>query len=124
MCAIWTHEEAEFHGEYVDFDPIWLWPKPVQQPHPPIAIAGEEVFEGSVIMSGRPTPADVTLKVGPIGPDLDPGSRTTRQVELTVMTPAAEATRIFDFGGDDERVRSFATIAALHLIRLALEGKR
>ena len=89
-----------------------------------IAIAGEEVFEGSVIMSGRPTPADVTLKVGPIGPDLDPGSRTTRQVEMTVMTPAAEATRIFDFGGDDERVRSFATIAALHLIRLALEGKR
>jgi hypothetical protein len=28
---------------------------------------------------------------------------------------------VFDFGGDDERVRSFATIAGLHLIRLALE---
>ncbi len=41
MREIWTNDEAEFHGEYVDFDPIWLWPKPVQQPHPPIAIAGE-----------------------------------------------------------------------------------
>jgi probable F420-dependent oxidoreductase len=41
MRAIWTEEEAEFHGEFVNFDPIWLWPKPVQQPHPPIAIAGE-----------------------------------------------------------------------------------
>jgi hypothetical protein len=61
------------------------------------------------------------LKVGPIGPDLDPGPRTTRQVEMTVTTPMGEISRVFDFGGDDERVRSFATIAGLHLIRLALE---
>jgi probable F420-dependent oxidoreductase len=33
---IWTREEAEFHGEYVDFGPMWSWPKPVQQPHPPV----------------------------------------------------------------------------------------
>ena len=89
-----------------------------------IALAGEKVLEGSVIMSGQPPPADVVLTVGPIGPDLDPGSRTTRQVEMTVITPTGDATRIFDFGGDDERVRSFATIAGLHLIRLALEAKR
>jgi probable F420-dependent oxidoreductase len=31
---IWTHDEAEFHGELVDFDPIWSWPKPIQQPLP------------------------------------------------------------------------------------------
>jgi nicotinamide-nucleotide amidase len=89
-----------------------------------IALAGEEVFEGSVIMSGQPPPAEVTLTVGPIGPDLDPGPRTTRQVEMTIMTPTGDSTRVFDFGGDDERVRSFATIAALHLIRLALETTR
>jgi probable F420-dependent oxidoreductase len=40
MKEIWTHEEAEFHGRYVDFDPIWQWPKPVQQPHPPVLVAG------------------------------------------------------------------------------------
>jgi probable F420-dependent oxidoreductase len=39
--AIWTSEVAEFHGRYVDFDPIWLWPKPIQQPHPPLVIGGE-----------------------------------------------------------------------------------
>ena len=89
-----------------------------------IALAGEEVLKGSVIMSGQPSRADVTLMVGPIGPDLDPSSRTTRQVKMTVITPAGVTTRIFDFGGDDERVRSFATIAGLHLIRLALEAKR
>lgn len=41
MKAIWTHEVAEFHGEHVDFDPIWLWPKPVQHPYPPVALGGE-----------------------------------------------------------------------------------
>ena len=50
------------------------------------------------------------------------GPRTTRQVEMEVTTPAGVTTRVFDFGGDDERVRSFATIAGLHLIRLALEA--
>lgn len=36
MKLIWTQEEPEFHGEFVDFDPLWAWPKPLQQPHPPI----------------------------------------------------------------------------------------
>ena len=34
MREIWTKEEAEFHGEFVDFDPIWSWPKPIQSPLP------------------------------------------------------------------------------------------
>ena len=34
MREIWTKEEAEFHGDFVDFDPIWSWPKPVQTPFP------------------------------------------------------------------------------------------
>ncbi len=39
MRAIWTLDEAEFHGEFVDFDPIWSWPKPVRVP--PVLIGGE-----------------------------------------------------------------------------------
>jgi probable F420-dependent oxidoreductase len=41
MKALWTHEEAEFHGEYVNFDKVWQYPKPVQRPHPPIFLGGE-----------------------------------------------------------------------------------
>ncbi len=41
MKRIWTQEEASFHGEHVDFDDIWSWPKPVQQPHPPVLVGGE-----------------------------------------------------------------------------------
>lgn len=40
MQALWTQEEAEYHGELVDFGPTWQWPKPVQQPHPPILVGG------------------------------------------------------------------------------------
>lgn len=40
MKAIWTHDQAEFHGSYVNFDPIYQWPKPVQKPHPPIYMGG------------------------------------------------------------------------------------
>jgi probable F420-dependent oxidoreductase len=40
MQAIWTQDEATYHGRYVDFEAIWSWPKPVQKPHPPILLAG------------------------------------------------------------------------------------
>ncbi len=40
MRRIWTDDEAEFHGEYVDFDPVWSWPKPSQRPHPPVLVGG------------------------------------------------------------------------------------
>lgn len=37
---LWTKEKPEFHGEFVNFDPVFLWPKPVQRPHPPIYVGG------------------------------------------------------------------------------------
>jgi probable F420-dependent oxidoreductase len=40
MKEIWTSEQAEFHGEFVNFDPIYSWPKPVQRPHLPVLIGG------------------------------------------------------------------------------------
>ena len=40
MIEIWTKDEPEFHGQFVDFDPIGAWPKPVQKPYPPIYVGG------------------------------------------------------------------------------------
>ncbi|NMO91092.1 LLM class F420-dependent oxidoreductase [Actinomycetospora sp. TBRC 11914] len=40
MKALWTQEEAEFHGEFVDFERSWAWPKPLQDPHPPVLVGG------------------------------------------------------------------------------------
>lgn len=38
MKQLWAADEAEFHGEHVNLEPSWSWPKPVQQPHPPIIV--------------------------------------------------------------------------------------
>jgi probable F420-dependent oxidoreductase len=40
MKTIWTQDEPEYHGEMVDFGPMWCWPKPIQKPHPPILLGG------------------------------------------------------------------------------------
>jgi probable F420-dependent oxidoreductase len=40
MKAIWTSEQASYGGERVSFDRIWQWPKPLQEPHPPILLGG------------------------------------------------------------------------------------
>jgi probable F420-dependent oxidoreductase len=58
--AIWTQDEPEYHGKYVDFPPSWSWPKPVQKPHPPVLVGGtgEKVLDrvlryGDVWMPNR-----------------------------------------------------------------------
>ncbi len=43
MRTIWQEEEAEYHGEFVDFAPMWSWPKPVQKPGPPVLLGGESI---------------------------------------------------------------------------------
>jgi probable F420-dependent oxidoreductase len=53
MQAIWTEDEASFHGEHVSFDRIWSWPKPAQKPWPPVLIGG-----------GGPTVLDRVLEYG------------------------------------------------------------
>lgn len=40
LKAIWTQDEAEYHGKFIDIDRIWSFPKPVQKPYPPILMGG------------------------------------------------------------------------------------
>jgi probable F420-dependent oxidoreductase len=40
MKTIWTEEEPEYHGEFVNFDKMKQWPKPCHKPHPPIIVGG------------------------------------------------------------------------------------
>ncbi len=44
MQACWTQKDAEFHGEFVDFDPVWVEPKPVSNPHPPIYVGATSTW--------------------------------------------------------------------------------
>ncbi len=63
MEAIWSYEQAEFHGEFVDFGPTWSWPKPVQQPRVRTLVGGgasdsvlgtvAEIADGWIPIGGR-----------------------------------------------------------------------
>ena len=66
MRALWTQDEAEYHGRYYDFPPVKVFPKPAQQPHPPIFLGGaaRNVFKrvvayGDGWMPVRATPEEV-----------------------------------------------------------------
>ncbi|WP_328398661.1 LLM class F420-dependent oxidoreductase [Nocardia sp. NBC_00416] len=52
IIRIWTEEVAEYHGEFVDFDPMFAWPKPHQRPHPPIFIGGGEAAARRAVRHG------------------------------------------------------------------------
>src|SRR3954453_922890 len=90
--AIWTHAEASYSGEFVNFDRIWSEPKPAERPHPPILVGG----------SG-PTVLDRVLAFGdsrfPNYRELDDGrvaelrSRADRRIDVDVigMPPKPEA---------------------------------
>jgi len=62
--VLWTDEPAEFHGKFVDFDPVYLRPKPVQKPRPPIYIGGDSdatvrrVIEHEAGWISNPAPAE------------------------------------------------------------------
>jgi probable F420-dependent oxidoreductase len=92
MKAIWTQEEASFHGKHVDFERIWSWPKPAQRPHPPVLVGGN-----------GPTVLDRVLSFGDAwlpnytGEDLlerarELWARADRPIEVVVMgVPAKPA---------------------------------
>ncbi|HSL26880.1 MAG TPA: LLM class F420-dependent oxidoreductase [Acidimicrobiia bacterium] len=40
MKELWAAEQAAFQGELLELKSSWAWPKPVQQPHPPILMGG------------------------------------------------------------------------------------
>jgi len=40
LKELWTKDEAEYHGRFYDFPPVYSYPKPVQKPHPPILLGG------------------------------------------------------------------------------------
>jgi probable F420-dependent oxidoreductase len=69
MKEIWTKAEAEYHGEFVDFPAMMTWPKPVQQPHPPVIVGGAFPYaarralaygDGWIPHASRPQYGDVT----------------------------------------------------------------
>jgi probable F420-dependent oxidoreductase len=96
MKAIWASEEASYHGEHVDFDRIWSWPKPVQEPHPPILVGGngEKVLERVVAFGDEWMPNRVgglRDRIAELGRLAKEAGRDPIPVTLNAATPGPDA---------------------------------
>ena len=91
MKAIWTEDEPEFHGQYVNFDKCWAWPKPAQKPHPPILMGGDGPYHlrpacWSTATDGCPSAA--ALPKAPACPRRFRFSRTAPRTWAATPTPS------------------------------------
>ncbi len=100
MKALWTEEEATFHGDMVDFDPVWAYPKPVQKPHPPIILGGEtdhtlrrvvEFCDGWLPRGNAFEPDDGMARLRRIA---DEAGRDMSSLSVTVFRARPEATAL------------------------------
>ncbi len=99
MKAIWTEEEASYEGEFVSFARIVSFPKPVQQPHPPIIYGGATPLglKRTVRYCDGWMPIDVLLADFPAAiAELD------RQAEEAGRDPASIPVSVFAFNGANE----------------------
>ena len=91
MIEIWTKEEPEFHGEFVAFDPIGAWPKPLQKPYAPIYVGGGRPAFGRIAELGDAWLAN-GLPPAELGPLMDELRDVAgRDVPVSVFNAAGEA---------------------------------
>jgi probable F420-dependent oxidoreductase len=120
MRALWTDEEAEFHGEFVDFSPSWQWPKPVQPGGPPVLMGGAP---GPKLFAAIAEYCDGWLPFGGGGVrEARPGLRDA--FERVGRDPAA--LRIIPFGTlyDAGKVEYYASLGIEEIVLRVAAGPR
>ena len=111
MRAIWTSDEAEYHGELVDFDRIWSWPKPLQDPHPPVVLGGngEKVLDrvlayGDEWMPNRGGPESLAPRIEELQSRAAEAGRDRIPVGYYAVMPEADKVERFAAAGFDRAI--------------------
>jgi len=93
LRALWCDEESEYHGEFYDFDAVWSFPKPAQQPHPAVlcGTGGRAGTRQAVAWADGWMPMDIALgnvtkKVGRFRGALADAGRDPDSVPITMVT--------------------------------------
>jgi probable F420-dependent oxidoreductase len=103
MKEIWTKDDAEFHGEFVNFDPIWSFPKPMQKPHPPILMGGDgpTTFDRVIEFCDGWMPIGLRLvnveeKITALRRKADEAGRDPSSISVTIFAANAERKALDD----------------------------
>jgi probable F420-dependent oxidoreductase len=91
MKALWTNDEAEYHGRYFNFPLVRSFPKPAQQPHPPVILGGHAknvlrrvVAHADGWLPNRITPAEVETSRGQLDAMAKEAGRDPRSITISV----------------------------------------
>src|SRR5262245_55943025 len=111
MKELWTKDEAEFHGEFVNFDKSWSYPKPAQKPHPPILMGGDgartfdrviEFCDGWLPLGRRP--ADLIPRITELRQRAKAAGRGAIPITVFGVRPDAKALDALAAAGVDRAV--------------------
>ena len=119
MKELWSKDEAEYHGKFYDFPPVRSFPKPLQQPNPPIylgAWAQGNVFKrvvsyGDGWMPSRSSPEGLRAGRESLMRTAEEAGRDPASIQvLAYGVPAdRELIRAYEEAGADEVVVRVAT---------------
>jgi len=123
LRAIWSSAEAEFHGQFVDFGPIWSWPKPVQAGGPPVLLGAgatpamprrvTEYCNGWMPLDGM---HDVAEGIASLRAEAARAGRSLDDFDLSVLTGLGG----FEAAGVEKRVRELSRLGFQRIL-LVLE---
>jgi probable F420-dependent oxidoreductase len=92
MKSLWTEEVGSFDGRFVKVPPSWSWPKPAQQPHPPVLIGGagsETVFRHVIEWADGWMPigvrTDVVDQIGALRVMAEDAGRDPSTIEIAIF---------------------------------------
>ena len=121
MKEIWTNDEAEFHGEYVNFDKVWSYPKPAQKPHPPILMGGD----GPTTFDRVIEFCDGWMPIGVRSPNIpEKIAELRRRAEAAGRDPKSLSVSIFGVRPDRSAIDELAEAGVDRVIFMAPAGDR
>lgn len=117
MCEIWTQEKASFSGEFVNFEEIISYPKPVQQPHPPVIFGGATPRARQRVVDF----CDGWIPIDNLIDDLPAGMADLRQrAEAAGRDPGSISVSIFAFNGaDGDTIMRYRDIGVDRMVLIA-----
>ena len=128
MKELWSKEEAEYHGTFYDFPPVRSFPKPSQQPHPPVLLGGaaRNVFKrvvawGDGWMPIRLTPDEVERGRATLDELATAAGRDPSTIDITVFGQASDRDtlqRFAEAGASRAIVRLATTLSDAALTEL------
>jgi probable F420-dependent oxidoreductase len=128
MKELWSKEEAEYHGTFYDFPPVRSFPKPSQQPHPPVLLGGSarNVFQRVVAWGDgwlpiRVTPEEVKMGRATLDALAAAAGRDPSTIDITVFGQASDPDMLLRFaeaGASRAIVRLSTTVSDAALTEL------